>query len=261
MQIFISYAREEHSTADRIAVGLRQEGHEVFFDRDQLPSAEGFDAQIRKAIGKSGLFLFLISPDSVSASSYALTELGFARQRWPNPNRRVLPVIVSPTPMDHIPAYLRAVTILEPKGNLVAEVLARVSSLSGRRRRKYLLWGSLPGIAVAAVAIWLALNRPDPPPRQPCNLTLELASSETAAAAAGEIIARVTRSDGLTDDFFLNELGSGPIQLSLEGAETWQVSVVDGQGRTLGPLAIQGCPQTPIEKGLNETHRLTIRPR
>ena len=66
MKAFISYASEYRKVADRIAIGLRQEGIDVFFDRDQLPPGGAYNTSIRKAIKQSDLFIFLISPESVS---------------------------------------------------------------------------------------------------------------------------------------------------------------------------------------------------
>ena len=36
MRIFVSYASEHRQIADRLALGLRGEGHVAFLDRDQL---------------------------------------------------------------------------------------------------------------------------------------------------------------------------------------------------------------------------------
>ena len=37
MRIFPSYASEHHAVAEEVALALRNEGHIVFFDRDDLP--------------------------------------------------------------------------------------------------------------------------------------------------------------------------------------------------------------------------------
>ena len=77
--------------------------------------------------------VFLISPHSVDDNSYTLTELKFARQKWAHPKARLLPVMVGKTDWDRIPSYLKAVTVLTPAGNVAAEVIAAVSSLSLER--------------------------------------------------------------------------------------------------------------------------------
>jgi hypothetical protein len=161
VRIFVSYAREQREIADRIALGLRNEGHDVYFDFDALSPGEDFDGKIREELTSSQLFLFLISPDSLAPGGYALTELGLARQRWPRPRGRVLPVMVGDTPFDDIDPYLRSVTVLQPVGDVVAEVLARVDAIARRRRlRVAVAAGSVVAVlGLAVAALWIARDR------------------------------------------------------------------------------------------------------
>ena len=76
--------------------------------------------------------VFLVSPESVQSGCYARTELKYAQKKWPHPERRVLPVLVKPTPYETIPVYLRAVTILRPEGNVPAEVVAALDEWGDR---------------------------------------------------------------------------------------------------------------------------------
>ncbi len=78
MNIFVSYSGEDRPIADALAVGLRQDGHEVFFDRDNLRAGDEYHARIRDDVRGCDLFIFLISPSSVRPDSYALTELSIA---------------------------------------------------------------------------------------------------------------------------------------------------------------------------------------
>src|SRR5699024_2882576 len=73
--------------------------------------------------------VFLISPESVTRGRYTLSELAFAKTKWPNPSNRVLPVMMAPTPLDQVPTYLKAVTILEPQGSAAAETRAAVDRM------------------------------------------------------------------------------------------------------------------------------------
>jgi hypothetical protein len=159
--IFLSYASSLDETAARIEFSLKGEGHAVFRDRTALPPGESFDARIRAAIEESDLFVFLISPESVTPGRYTLTELKFAEQKWGHPAGRVLPVLAEPTPIDAIPAFLRAVSILKPHGNLVAEVAAEVARLTAPWWRRMLAPRRLvPAVVVAllvAGGAWLAL--------------------------------------------------------------------------------------------------------
>ena len=102
----------------------------MFRDRSALPPGESFDARIRAAIEESDLFIFLISRESVLAGHYTLTELKFAEQKWEHPAGHVLPVLTEPVPKEAIPEFLRAVTILQPIGDIAAEVTAEVARMT-----------------------------------------------------------------------------------------------------------------------------------
>jgi hypothetical protein len=124
MVIFLSYASEQRDIAEQIKLALVGSGHNVFFDRDSLPAGDEYHLRIRKAVEESDAFIFLISPESVAHGSYALTELKYARERWPDPRGAVLPVMIERTEYGHIPAYLKAISVLEPEGSAAAEVAA-----------------------------------------------------------------------------------------------------------------------------------------
>lgn len=260
MRIFLSYASEHRATADRIAVGLGQEGHSVFFDRDDLPAGEGYDQAIRHALGEADLLIFLVSPESVSPESYALTELGLARKRWRNPSGRVLPVVVSDVPMQELPAYLRSVTMLEPKGNTTAEVLAAVAALGAARTKKMrarALAGA--GIVLLAVVAGVIAVRPLPP-RQPraCSLDAGVVS-EPGVSPTGELVAYVT-GGGSTTSFVISDEGRRTIQVAPEQQQRWSIDIVNADGVSLGTAHLDGCPLSPMEFELDEKHRLTLAP-
>jgi TIR domain len=115
--------------AESIAFSLRSRGYTVFLDRDDLPAGESFDQQIERAVKDSDIFIFLISPDSVAEGRYTLSELTFARRKWNSPNGRILPIMARKTPIEQVPPYLKAVTILEPLGNITAEASAAIDDM------------------------------------------------------------------------------------------------------------------------------------
>jgi hypothetical protein len=129
MQIFLSFASEQKAQAEPIALALRARGYLVFFSHDDLPPGDSFDARVEQAVAACDLMVFLISPESTTKGRYTLTELAFARAKWPNPSNHVLPVLIAPTPLERLPSYLKAVTILEPEGNAAAEVSAAVTRI------------------------------------------------------------------------------------------------------------------------------------
>jgi TIR domain len=160
-RVFLSYTSAQGETAARIELSLKGEGFSVFRDRSALPPGESFDDRIRMAIEESDLFVFLITPEAVSPGRYTLTELKFAEQKWPHPGGRVLPVVVEATPKEALPAYLRAVTILKPHGNLVAEVAAEVARMGAPWWKRMLAPRRLvPAVVVlllVAAGAWLAV--------------------------------------------------------------------------------------------------------
>ncbi len=130
VKVFISYSSKHRAICERLKLALEANArHEVFVDRSELTPGQAFDEKIRQNLLGCDLLLFLLSPESVAPGSYALAELEIARTRWRHPAGRVLPVKVAALPKDAIPAYLRAVTILDPQGDLVAETVAAVEAL------------------------------------------------------------------------------------------------------------------------------------
>ena len=159
MRVFLSYASEDRSRIEPIRYALAEQGHDIFYDREDLLPGEAFDSRIRSAIERSDLFVIFLTPHTVDAGSYTLNELSVCERRWPRADGRVLPVILADVPRQDIPAYLRSVTCLTPVGNLTACVsdavlqLARVHSR--RRMRKLGTLAVAVLIPVAIAAYWL----------------------------------------------------------------------------------------------------------
>ena len=135
MRVFLSYSAEDRKLVEPIYLALRAQRHSVFFDRGDLPPGEEFDVRIRRAIEKSQLFIFMLSPNSLDAGSYTLTELGIAQKTWEHPAGRLLPVVLRPIGFDQVPAYLKAITFLEPEGNMAAGVTDAVHRIALARWR------------------------------------------------------------------------------------------------------------------------------
>jgi hypothetical protein len=130
LRIFLSYSSAQLVVAQQVDMALTTNGHDVFFDRTDLPPGGEFHNAIHEAIRSSDLFVFLISPESVSKGSYARTELQYAQATWRNPVGRVLPVLAVETDFSAIPEYLKGCTFLRPDGNLAAEVTEAVNDLA-----------------------------------------------------------------------------------------------------------------------------------
>ena len=133
MKIFLSYPSAHRETAESLCYELQAEGHHVFFDKEDLLAGQSYNERIRTAIDESDLFIFMITPESVTKGKYTLTELKLASRKWPNPAGHALPVMLKPTPFEDVPAYLKAVTVLTPEGNVTAEILMEVADLAAAR--------------------------------------------------------------------------------------------------------------------------------
>lgn len=203
MDIFISYSSRYRDLCERLELALEAEGHRAFVDRSELEPGQTFNAELRAAVAECDVLLFLVSPESVAAGSYALAELGLAQSRWPHPRGRVLPIVVAPTPMASIPPYLKAVTLLQPRGDTVAETLAAVARMRARRR----LWPLALAAAVllvlaAAVLAYFWQQRAAANQRLALEITsaTELCASGAHAAAwqrFGELVTRAAERDDL----------------------------------------------------------------
>lgn len=156
MQIFLSYASEDRQAAEQIKLALVGAGYNVFFDKDSLPPVGDYNSRIRKAVKRSDLFVFLISSNSVASGSYARTEPHYAREKWPHPKDKVIPVILSKIPFESVPNYLKAVTILEPEGNDAAEILSAVEETTKKKlfRRACYVTSALFALAILGGSAW-----------------------------------------------------------------------------------------------------------
>jgi hypothetical protein len=168
LKIFLSYPSEARDVAERVNIALLALGHDVFFDRDDLAPGREYDQAIARSIAASDLFVFLITPQSVTAGRYTLTELGLAQRKWPAPGGRVLPVMLRPTEISTVPAYLRAVSFLVPSGEVVAETVHAVRSLLdglplttrvGHGMRSRTAVAALVAIAVVGGGVWYGAAR------------------------------------------------------------------------------------------------------
>ena len=161
MKIFLSHASEVAGVAESIELALGAEGHDVFLDRSDLPSGEAYNHRIREAVLHSDLFIFLVSPEAVTPGRYTLTELDFARSAWKHPSGHVLPVVVKPTDMSLIPAYLKAVTLFEPQGNVPAAVAGAVAKIAKpwHRSGSWRAAAMVVALFAVSVAAWWGLGR------------------------------------------------------------------------------------------------------
>jgi len=123
LNIFLSYASEHRRIAEEIAQTLKNSGHQVFFDRESLSASQDYNDRIRSEIDNSDRFVFLVSRSALQEGRFTLSELQFAKERWPAPAGRVFPVLLDKTiKPEELPTYLRSVQALSIYGNPTAEI-------------------------------------------------------------------------------------------------------------------------------------------
>lgn len=130
--VFIAHSSGDKDRAADIAAILSPE-YQVFFDDASLEPSQRHHDAIRDAVGACDRFLFLASAASVGEGAYALTELGYAQQRWPDPSGRVLPVLLERRVQ--LPPYLRQLPRFRAKGNEPAEVLDALRKMTSTTSR------------------------------------------------------------------------------------------------------------------------------
>jgi hypothetical protein len=94
----------------------------------------------------------LISLNAVDAGSYTLTELDIADKA----GKKILPVMLAKTPIEALPASIKAITFLQPDGSLPAAVAAEVHRIASSLRRKRLKQ-SLAALFLAAIVVSMVL--------------------------------------------------------------------------------------------------------
>lgn len=128
LSVFVSYSKEQRLLGEEIAQALKNAGHEVFFDIESIPAAGEYNELIHSAIEGSDRFVFLASRASLTPGRFTLTELQFAKERWPSPAGLVLPVIVDEElKLADLPVYLRSVSVMKASGSIAAEVVAAIN--------------------------------------------------------------------------------------------------------------------------------------
>jgi len=121
-RVFLSYARAEVNEVSAVAAKLRARGLDVFFDVKSTQHGR-YPDRIKEAVWNCDLFVFFVSANSLHEKSYARNELGYAETRWADPSDQVLAVRASDFRQEMVPAYLSAVTSIQPvDGNFATGV-------------------------------------------------------------------------------------------------------------------------------------------
>lgn len=93
LNFFMTYSHEDEEIAKRIATDLRNRGHNVWRDKDNIRFGESLRRAIEKGIQEAHFVLFLLSPWAVK-SDWCQRELDIAIEKEKDGKVTVLPIIV-----------------------------------------------------------------------------------------------------------------------------------------------------------------------
>ncbi|MFT3894666.1 MAG: toll/interleukin-1 receptor domain-containing protein [Anaerolineales bacterium] len=88
-QLFISYSRKDADFTRKLAERFEAEGLDTWVDWQDIPPSIDWMKEIQKGIEAADIFLYLVSPDSIS-SAVCAEELKHAIAN----GKRIIPVIV-----------------------------------------------------------------------------------------------------------------------------------------------------------------------
>ncbi len=95
LNLFLSYAHADRALAEQLRVQLRDDGHNVWQDTEELLTGDSFQALIRQTLRTCQGYVVLITPRSL-ASAWVLMELGGA---WIG-GIPIFPVLADTSPAD-----------------------------------------------------------------------------------------------------------------------------------------------------------------
>lgn len=107
MRIFLSHASEDKRVARQLMERLERSGLQVWLDEASLIPGARWEQQIEDAIGRSDVFICLLSPHY--SSPWVRKEAAMALSRTAeNPNLRIIPIFLPGTKIDDVPPALRS---------------------------------------------------------------------------------------------------------------------------------------------------------
>jgi hypothetical protein len=105
--VFLSHNSRQKALVRKIASQLRELDLKVFFDEDSLPPAADVVTELGKALDCSRNVVLMITPDAVKSRWVAL-EMSCGLYEDPDArDRRLIPVLLEPTPSKAIPLPVR----------------------------------------------------------------------------------------------------------------------------------------------------------
>ena len=153
--MFISYAREDQSWADRLYMDLRRNEVDAWLDVRCVGAGADWSLEVRKAIQRSGFFILLLSKHSVTKRGYVQREIKLAldvMKEFPTGATYLIPVKLDATEPNE--EELRRLNWVDLLPNYAQGFSRILSSLSGIDRTPLSIYtGSVKAPTVPGSAI------------------------------------------------------------------------------------------------------------
>jgi hypothetical protein len=123
--IYVSYHHGDRQLAQEIVARLREQGHAVAIDVDDLRPGEDWRATLNKALEQSEVMVVLITEQALS-SQFIFSEIGFARAlAVSGKGIRIIPVILDKMPVPQVIADLSSIIETDKDLN---KIVSKISS-------------------------------------------------------------------------------------------------------------------------------------
>lgn len=112
-QVFLAYAYEDQGVMQKVCNSLMRAGFTVWTNTSDIQTGEVFEKAIQRGIEQADNILYLLSPHAL-ISEYCQQEINYACTL----NKRIIPVLVRPTPLEQIPTALRDLQYIDLTDNV-----------------------------------------------------------------------------------------------------------------------------------------------
>jgi hypothetical protein len=134
-KIFISYAREDKSAAEKLAEELSKDPDlKIFYDRDTIFHGEDWGDKIAEEITNSDAILLLISPRFLS-SAYCSYESGFALKQNQIANTPLVPIYIRTVDQNSLPPFLKDRTGIDARKISSRKLLDMIKSTIAQHKK------------------------------------------------------------------------------------------------------------------------------
>ena len=111
--VFISHNKAQKPLVRQIVNQWRSLGLKVFFDEDNIDPGEYVAAALSRGVEDSHYIVLMITPEAMAGQWIAMECCSAVQEDPDSENRRLIPVLLEPTPRNNIPIYIKCRNYLD----------------------------------------------------------------------------------------------------------------------------------------------------